>query len=92
MSAATIWEIEIKRALGRLTAPDDAVERVESSGFEPLPINLEHAREAGRLPLHHSDPFDRILIAQARVEDLSLATADEAMTRYGVAVLPVARA
>lgn len=92
VSAATIWEIEIKRALGRLTAPGDAVERVGSSGYDALPISLEHAREAGRLPLHHGDPFDRILIAQARTEGLTLASADEAMTRYGVAVLRVARA
>jgi PIN domain nuclease of toxin-antitoxin system len=92
VSAVTIWEIEIKRALNRMRAPDRLAELADESGFEPLLIDFEHAREAGRLPLHHGDPFDRMLIAQARVEGLTLATADEAMAPYGVAVLPIARA
>jgi len=91
VSAATIWEIEIKRALGRLRAPDDVVGLVDESGFERLAIDFEHAREAGRLPLLHGDPFDRMLIAQARLEGMTLATGDETIRRYDVPVLAVAR-
>jgi PIN domain nuclease of toxin-antitoxin system len=91
VSAATIWEIEIKRALGRLQAPEDIIERVEESGYERLPITFEHAREAGRLPLLHGDPFDRILVAQARTEGMTLASADAALQRYDVAVFEVER-
>jgi PIN domain nuclease of toxin-antitoxin system len=89
VSAATIWEIEIKRALGRLQAPGDLIERVDESGYERLPITFEHAREAGRLPLLHGDPFDRILVAQARAEGMTLASADAVLQRYDVAVLEV---
>lgn len=91
VSAATIWEIEIKRALGRLQAPGDMIERVDESGYERLPITFEHAREAGRLPLLHGDPFDRILVAQARAEGMTLASADATLRRYNVAVLEVER-
>jgi PIN domain nuclease of toxin-antitoxin system len=89
VSAATIWEIEIKRAVNRLNAPDDIVERVDHSGYERLPIIFEHASEAGRLPLLHGDPFDRMLIAQARFEGLTLATGDPAIARYQVPILEV---
>jgi PIN domain nuclease of toxin-antitoxin system len=89
VSAATVWEIEIKRALNRIRAPADVPELVDESGFERLDITFEHAREAGALPLHHGDPFDRMLIAQARVEGLVLATADERLQRYDVPVLLV---
>jgi PIN domain nuclease of toxin-antitoxin system len=91
VSAATIWEIEIKRALGRLQAPEDIIERVDESGYERLPITFEHAREAGRLPLLHGDPFDRILVAQARTEGMTLASADAALQRYDVTVFEVER-
>jgi PIN domain nuclease of toxin-antitoxin system len=89
VSAATIWEIEIKRAVHKLETTEDAVRLVDESGFERLTINYEHAREAGRLPLHHGDPFDRMLIAQARLEGLTLATADPKIKRYDVQVLDV---
>jgi len=92
VSAATIWEIEIKRALGKLQAPADALERSDESGFERLPITFEHAREAGRLPLLHGDPFNRLLVAQARVEGLTLASADSAISQYQVPVFDVLRA
>jgi PIN domain nuclease of toxin-antitoxin system len=91
VSAATIWEIEIKRALGRLDAPDDLHRAVLAAGYSPLQITFEHAVEAGRLPLLHGDPFDRMLVAQARVEGLTLATADEGIRRYDVPVLDVTR-
>lgn len=89
VSAATIWEIEIKRALDKLRTVEDAVRLVEESGFERLGIGYEHAREAGRLPLYHGDPFDRMLVAQARLEGLTLATADPKIKRYDVPVLYV---
>jgi PIN domain nuclease of toxin-antitoxin system len=89
VSAATIWEIEIKRALNRLQAPEDVAGLVENSGFERLTITFEHAREAGRLPLFHGDPFDRMLVAQARVEAMTLASADAAIRRYDVPVFDV---
>jgi PIN domain nuclease of toxin-antitoxin system len=89
VSAATIWEIEIKRALDRLEAPDDVAGLVEESGFKRLAITFEHARDAGRLPLLHGDPFDRMLVAQARVETLTLASADTDIRRYDVPLLHV---
>lgn len=89
VSAATIWEIEIKRALHKLEAPNDLAGLVDESGFEHLGISHEHAREAGRLPLFHGDPFDRMLIAQARLEGLMLATADPEIKRYDVPVFDV---
>jgi PIN domain nuclease of toxin-antitoxin system len=89
VSAATVWEIEIKRALNRIRAPADVAGVVDDSGFVRLPITFEHAREAGRLPLHHGDPFDRMLIAQARVEGLVLATADQAIADYDVPTLDI---
>jgi PIN domain nuclease of toxin-antitoxin system len=89
VSAATIWEIEIKRALHKLEAPDDLARLVDESGFKRLEISYEHAREAGRLPLLHGDPFDRMLVAQARLEGLTLATADPKIKRYDVPVLDV---
>jgi len=90
-SAASIWEIEIKRARGRLEVPPNFVELVEQSGFELLSIHYGHAVEAGRLPLHHRDPFDRMLVAQARIEGLTLATADAALADYDVPLLAVSR-
>lgn len=92
VSVASVWEIEIKRAKGRLVAPLDIADRAISEGLDPLSITIDHAREAGRLPLHHSDPFDRMLVAQARVEGLTLATADMTLARYDVPVLAVSRA
>jgi PIN domain nuclease of toxin-antitoxin system len=89
VSAATIWEIEIKRALHKLEAPDDLAGLVDESGFERLDISYLHAREAGRLPLLHGDPFDRMLVAQARLEGLTIATADPKIKRYDVPVLDV---
>jgi PIN domain nuclease of toxin-antitoxin system len=92
VSSATIWEIEIKRARGRLRTPDDVVGMIDHAGFEPLPIDFEHAVRAGRLPRLHGDPFDRMLVAQAQVEGLMLATGDAMLGRYDVAVLQVTRA
>jgi PIN domain nuclease of toxin-antitoxin system len=91
-SAASIWEIEIKRAQRRLRAPVDFTHLVDETGFERLPITFEHAVAAARLPLHHRDPFDRMLIAQACAEKATLATSDQQIERYDVATLAVAPA
>jgi PIN domain nuclease of toxin-antitoxin system len=90
VSAASAWEIAIKKALGRLEAPDDLVEVVEANGFTALPIMLGHALRAGSLPPHHADPFDRMLIAQAQAERLTVITADRRFARYDVELLPIA--
>jgi PIN domain nuclease of toxin-antitoxin system len=92
VSAASIWEIEIKRALGRLSAPPRIAAAARDAGYEPLPVNFDHATAIGELPRIHGDPFDRMLVAQARVEDLTLATADEQLQRYDVKTFTVARA
>jgi len=87
VSAASVWEIEIKRALGKLDAPAGIVDAVRASEFEPLPIALEHAELAGGLPDHHRDPFDRMLVAQATLLGLTVVTRDPAFTSYAVGVL-----
>jgi len=92
VSAASVWEIEIKRSTGRLPAPADLAERALQEGFLALPITFEHARLAGRLPPVHRDPFDRMLVAQAQAEGMMLATADAALGAYGVPLLSVSRA
>ena len=84
VSAVTIWEVAVKRALGKLKAPEDFPEVVRRTGMIPLSISWDHAAEAGALPPHHADPFDRLLIAQARVERLTMMTADRAFRSYEV--------
>ena len=86
-SAASIWEIETKVNLGKLTAPADWLEKVEASHLEPLDISVYHARDAGKLPLHHRDPFDRMLVAQAITEGLTIVTRDRRIEAYDVATL-----
>lgn len=83
LSAASVWEAEIKRAAGRLTAPPvtDAARRAD---VDVLPVTADHAHAAAHLPLHHRDPFDRMLVAQAQLENLVLVSKDEAVRRYGV--------
>ena len=88
LSAVTAWEIAIKKAAGKLTTPDDLVEQLRRNAIHELPITIEHATAAGQLPLHHKDPFDRMLIAQAMLEDLTLITRDRNIARYAVQVLP----
>jgi PIN domain nuclease of toxin-antitoxin system len=89
LSPVTVWEIGIKQALGKLAGPADLAERVRDMGFRELPISSAHAVVAGRLPMHHRDPFDRMLVAQATVEGLTLATRDPQIHRYDVSVLAV---
>lgn len=88
MSAGTVWEIAIKRAQGRLTeGPRDIVEEIRENAFESLPIRAEHSVHAGGLPPIHRDPFDRMLVAQAQLEGLTIVTRDAAIARYQVAIL-----
>jgi PIN domain nuclease of toxin-antitoxin system len=87
ISPATIWEVTIKQAIGKLREPADLPERIRDSGFRELPISFEHAIAAGRLPLIHRDPFDRMLVAQARCENLTLVTRDANMRKYEVSIL-----
>lgn len=84
VSAATTWEISIKKALGKLEAPDDIDSIVEDEGFSKLPINLYHGQLAGSLPMLHRDPFDRMLIAQAQAEGLILMTSDGNIGLYNL--------
>jgi PIN domain nuclease of toxin-antitoxin system len=87
-SAASAWEIAIKRALGKLQAPEDLLSVLEAGGIRGLPIDFQHAAVAGALPRHHDDPFDRMLVAQAQREGLTLLTSDPRISRYAVTVLP----
>jgi PIN domain nuclease of toxin-antitoxin system len=87
LSAATVWEVAIKHAIGKLKEPADLPERIRDSGFRELPITSQHALAAGRLPLIHRDPFDRMLVAQARCEDLTLVTRDPEILKYDVSLL-----
>lgn len=91
LSAASSWEIAIKYALGKLPLPLPPMEyvpsRMETSGTSPLPVQHSHALQAGSLPLHHADPFDRLLIAQAQLEKLKILTVDGQFEAYEVELL-----
>lgn len=88
VSAITPWEISVKQALGQIDFPLDRFdEMILEMGFEVLPIECAHGIAAGRLPQHHRDPFDRMLIAQAMTDDLTLISADRMFDRYDVPVL-----
>jgi PIN domain nuclease of toxin-antitoxin system len=89
VSAATIWEVAIKQAIGKLPEPAGLPELVRDCGFAQLPINAQHAITAARLPLIHRDPFDRMLVAQAQDENLTLVTRDPRCQRYEVSILSV---
>ena len=84
VSAVTIWEVSVKRALGKLTAPANLADTLRRTGMQPLSITWDHAAAAGALPPHHSDPFDRLLIAQAQLEGLRLMSEDRAFRRYDI--------
>jgi PIN domain nuclease of toxin-antitoxin system len=84
VSAASAWEIAIKKALGKLIAPNDLGAALIASELEQLPVTVAHAEAVGRLPPHHRDPFDRMLIAQAGVEDLTVVTGDPVFAQYEV--------
>ena len=87
VSVASVWEMAIKVKIGKLRAPDDLVEALEATGVEILSINAEHALAAAALPLHHRDPFDRMLVAQATLEGHTLVSADAALRAYEIDIL-----
>jgi PIN domain nuclease of toxin-antitoxin system len=87
VSAASIWEIAIKRASGKLVVPEDLLEKVAAASFIELGITFEHAVRAGALPVHHRDPFDRMIVAQAQSEGLTVVSADPRIAAYDVPVL-----
>ncbi len=88
VSAATVWEIEVKRGAGRLEAPQDLLEATRQAGMDTLPVTGLDAVNAARLPAHHADPFDRMLVAQAQRLDALIVTRDATIGEYGVDVLP----
>lgn len=89
VSAATVWELSIKAALGKLDLDGaNLAEEIEANDFVELPITARHSLAAAALPSHHQDPFDRMLIAQAQIEGLTIVTRDPAFRAYGVALLP----
>jgi len=87
ISAASIWEISIKSAIGKLEIPDSYIEELQMEGFQELPIHWKHTNMVKYLPLHHRDPFDRLLIAQAKIENLTLLTVDNHIQLYDVMTL-----
>ena len=91
VSAASAWEIVIKVALGKLRTKRRPAQAVEDGGFLPLPVTFEHAEAVGRLPPHHNDPFDRLILAAALVEGLAIVTSDDRFLQYGVSVIDARR-
>ncbi|MDN5916941.1 MAG: type II toxin-antitoxin system VapC family toxin [Pseudonocardia sp.] len=88
VSAATLWELSIKQAAGKLDVDVDLREHSAEQGFRELPVSGRHAVAVRGLPRHHRDPFGRMLIAQAGLEGLTLVTADRALAVYDVPILP----
>lgn len=87
VSSASAWEISIKKAIGKLSAPDDLGEQISANGFEELPILVDHALLAGALPRRHDDPFDGMLLAQAARESLTIVTRDERFGAYNLTII-----
>lgn len=87
VSVASAWEIAIKTALGKLAVRGDVEASILASGFEPLSITFEHTRRVATLPPKHGDPFDRMLVAQALVEGLTLVTTDRRLSDYAVPII-----
>jgi PIN domain nuclease of toxin-antitoxin system len=87
VSAASVWEMSIKRQSGKLKVPLDIEYKIEQAGFKKLSISLFHSDQAGKLADHHKDPFDRMLIAQAQAEGLIIVTKDEHFPKYGIQLI-----
>lgn len=87
VSAVSGWEIAIKKQLGKLKAPDEIFGEIEKRGMSELPLHLAHTEMLETLPLHHQDPFDRMLVAQALHENYTLVTADKKLHRYNANIL-----
>ncbi len=88
VSSINAWEIAVKHALGKLQAPDNLEASIKKQGFTPLALTFRHAEQAGALPPHHGDPFDRMLVAQAQIEGLTVVTRDRHISRYDVLTMP----
>lgn len=88
VSSVSAWEISIKQQLGKLHVPDDLEDQLEAARFSTLPVTVADGLAAGRLPRHHDNPFDRMLIAQALARNLTVATVDQRFSLYGVDLLP----
>ena len=89
VSAASGWEVAIKQGLGKLSLADPFRWMVEDSDFDELPVTLRHAEQVAALPLHHADPFDRMLVAQAAIEGATIVTHDPHFERYDVDIVRV---
>lgn len=87
ISAASVWELRIKQALGKVELPGDFAEVLDAQAFEQLSVTVAHAHALHGLPMHHRDPFDRLLVAQASVERLTIVSHDDALRSYGVPLL-----
>jgi PIN domain nuclease of toxin-antitoxin system len=87
VSVVSVWEVAIKRSVGKLDAPADLLELIDEAQTEMLTITARHAHATGALPFHHRDPFDRLLIAQARLERCAIVTGDRAFPAYDVPVV-----
>lgn len=87
VSAVSVWEVAIKTSIGKLRSPDDLPAVIVEEGFRPLEITHLHAQRVRDLPFHHRDPFDRLLVAQAQAEDLTLVTGDRTLAAYDVRLL-----
>jgi PIN domain nuclease of toxin-antitoxin system len=88
VSAATVWEIEVKRVAGRLRAPTELLDGIRETGMDTLPVTALDAVTAAGLPMHHGDPFDRMLVAQAQRLDALIVSRDRVLHAYEVNVLP----
>lgn len=88
VSMVSPWEIAIKKSLGNLRLPGDLQSQLDAKRFELLPVSLRHTNAVESLPHHHGDPFDRLLVAQALVDGLTIVTADRQIRRYQVGLLP----
>jgi len=87
LSAAVVWEVAIKRSLGKLVMPDEYLPLLLGAGVQALPVSVDHAAAVEGLPWHHRDPFDRMLVAQASTEAAALVSCDDAFRAYGVALI-----
>jgi PIN domain nuclease of toxin-antitoxin system len=88
VSSASLWECALKASIGKLDLPEDFFDSVPEAGYEVLPIRISHLNVYRTLPMHHRDPFDRMLVAQARAEALTLITRDPEIASYDVDILP----
>jgi len=87
VSSVSAWEIAIKKSLGKLEAPDNLLEVCAVNDFIELPITIKHALAVSELPKHHEDPFDRLLIAQSIIEQLTLVTRDGRIVEYDIPII-----